>query len=291
MRRRETNSPGGTAEVYPSGGKSELAGIKFLLVIVLSLPVLGAPLQALAQTDKLTEQASDPRDPICLMIESAARANTLPVDFFARMIWQESRFRPDVIGPVTHSGERAQGVAQFMPGTAAERRLFEPFNPMQALPKSGEFIAELRNKFGNLGLAAAAYNAGPRRVREFIGGSRGLPLETRNYVLAITGRSIEDWAKAAKDNSNEEKNGDLRVDLATVSCRDLIPILKQSHAPFLADLPQRSVPGWCRHLRRPNINVCGSAHDEERTIETTASAKSRGHAAALRASLRESDRH
>ena len=86
-----------------------------------------------------------------------------------------------------------------MPGTAMERQLFEPFNPAAALPKSGEFLAELRNEFGNLGLAAAAYNAGPQRLRDYLAGlSHDLPLETRNYVLAITGRPVEDWAASGK---------------------------------------------------------------------------------------------
>ena len=62
------------------------------------------------------------------LIQSAARANALPVDFFARLIWQESRFQPDEIGPITRTGQRAQGIAQFMPGTAEERRLYEPLS-------------------------------------------------------------------------------------------------------------------------------------------------------------------
>src|SRR5262249_30233869 len=111
--------------------------------------------------------SADVRDSVCLMIESAARANNLPLEFFARVIWQESRFRPDVVGPVTRSGQRAQGIAQFMPGTASERGLFDPFDPVQALPKAAEFLADLRRQFGNLGLAAAAYNAGPGRVRDW----------------------------------------------------------------------------------------------------------------------------
>src|SRR5216684_4717616 len=88
------------------------------------------------------------------MIESAARAEGLPLEFFARVIWQESRFQSNAVGPVTKSGQRAQGIAQFMPGTASERGLLDPFNPVQALPKSAEFLAELRGQFGNLGLAA-----------------------------------------------------------------------------------------------------------------------------------------
>jgi Transglycosylase SLT domain/SPOR domain len=126
---------------------------------------------------------------LCRMIESAAVSHRIPVDFFARLIWQESSFRPGVT-----SGAGAQGVAQFMPGTAAERRLTDPFDPEQAIPKSAELLSELRARFGNLGLAAAAYNAGPARVEAWLAGTGTLPGETRNYVSAITGRSADDWA-------------------------------------------------------------------------------------------------
>ncbi len=123
---------------------------------------------------------SDTREAMCLMIESAAKAQDLPLEFFARVIWQESRFQSDAVGPMTRNGQRAQGIAQFMPGTANERRLLDPFDPVQALPKSAEFLNELRNQFGNLGLAAAAYNAGPHRVQEWLNGSGSRPEETRN---------------------------------------------------------------------------------------------------------------
>src|SRR5271154_1441720 len=140
----------------------------------------------------------DTGEAICLMIESAARANDLPLEFFARVIWQESRFQSNAVGPVTRGGSRVQGIAQFMPGTANERRLLDPFDPVQALPKSAEFLNELRNQFGNLGLAAAAYNAGPRRVQEWLAGTGPMPAETRNYVFAITGSTVDEWASAGK---------------------------------------------------------------------------------------------
>src|SRR6266404_2351579 len=146
-----------------------------------------------------------PAQSVCLMIEAAAAANGLPLDFFTRVIWQESRFRSDAIGPVTRSGQRAQGIAQFMPGTASERGLLDPFNPVQALPKSAEFLAELRNQFGNLGLAAAAYNAGPRRVQEWLSGTGPMPQETRNYVVAITGSTVEEWAAAGRNGKIPER--------------------------------------------------------------------------------------
>ncbi len=169
---------------------------------------------------------------ICLMVEAAARANDLPLEFFARVIWQESRFQVDIVGPVTRSGRRAEGIAQFMPGTASERRLLDPFDPVQALPKSAEFLAELRVQFGNLGLAAAAYNAGPRRVQEWLAGSGPMPQETRNYVIAITGSAIEDWAKAVT------KAGKTPDAAPPTTCHDLIALLKRAPNPFVTELEQ-----------------------------------------------------
>ncbi|WP_235983881.1 lytic transglycosylase domain-containing protein [Bradyrhizobium australiense] len=169
---------------------------------------------------------------MCLMIESAARESKLPLEFFARVIWQESRFRSDAVGPVTRSGQRARGIAQFMPGTANERGLLDPYNPVQALPKSAEFLAELREQFGNLGLAAAAYNAGPRRVQEWLAGTGPMPQETRNYVLAITGFTVEDWAKAGRGGKQPER-------MPASSCRELMALLKQAPNPFIAGLEQR----------------------------------------------------
>jgi hypothetical protein len=172
------------------------------------------------------------KETLCLTIESAAHANDLPLGFFARVIWQESRFRPDAVGPVTHSGQRAQGIAQFMPDTARERRLLDPFDPVQALPKAAEFLSELRSQFGNLGLAAAAYNAGPGRVQEWLAGVGSMPEETRNYVQAITGTSVEDWAKAA----GKERKSD---DEPRTSCRELIALLDSAPNGFVAQLQQR----------------------------------------------------
>src|SRR5215472_350878 len=217
-------------------------------VIALSPLLVGASV-AVAQTEsgEQTQPAEQPKaaesqakappapgssESICLMIEAAARSHGLPVDFFARIIWQESRFQPDAVGPVTRSGERAQGIAQFMPGTAAERRLLDPFNPVEALPKSAEFLAELRRQFGNLGLAAAAYNAGPQRLRDFLSGARTLPAQTRNYVLAVTGRPVEDWKGGSGTGTPSEQP-------AVSSCGDLVALLKQAPNPFVDELQQR----------------------------------------------------
>jgi Transglycosylase SLT domain/SPOR domain len=112
----------------------------------------------------------------------------LPVDFLTRLIWKESRFDADAISP-----KGAQGIAQFMPGTAALRGLADPFDPTEAIPASAHYLRDLSIRFGNLGLAAAAYNAGEERVSDWLVGTSRLPWETRDYVLFITGRTAEDW--------------------------------------------------------------------------------------------------
>ena len=87
------------------------------------------------------------------------------------------------------------GIAQFMPETAAEHGLGDPFDPLQAISASARLLRDLRGQFGNLGFAAAAYNAGAQRVSEWLERRRKLPRETRSYVVNVTGRSVEDWRK------------------------------------------------------------------------------------------------
>jgi hypothetical protein len=218
-----------------------LAGATLLHVMpACAEPYTGAP--AGAEMPPLVEMRMerDTRETICLLVESAAHSHDLPLEFFARVIWQESRFQPAAVGPVTRSGERAQGIAQFMPGTATERALLNPFDPVQALPKSAEFLSELRGRFGNLGLAAAAYNAGPRRVQDWLDGRGGMPSETRNYVSAITGATVEDWSAAAKAGK------DAAPAPRQTSCRELMALLRQSPNPFVSQLESRVAQGEAR---------------------------------------------
>jgi hypothetical protein len=128
-------------------------------------------------------------DDVCHAIEQDAALNGLPVEFFARVIWQESRFNAQAISP-----KGAEGIAQFMPATADFRGLADPFDPIAALREAASYLGDLRKQFGNLGLAAAAYNAGPGRVSAWRDGRGGLPGETRNYVAVITGWTVDDWA-------------------------------------------------------------------------------------------------
>jgi hypothetical protein len=128
-------------------------------------------------------------DDICRAVEDDAAASGLPVEFFARVIWQESRFNAQAV-----SRKGAQGIAQFMPATAGYRGLVDPFDPIEALKHSASYLHDLQTQFGNLGLAAAGYNAGPGRVSAWLAGRRALPAETRNYVAIITGWTADEWA-------------------------------------------------------------------------------------------------
>ncbi|MEH3118119.1 MAG: lytic transglycosylase domain-containing protein [Methylorubrum populi] len=158
-----------------------------LVLLPAALAALAGPARAAAAPESETvEQA------LCRLIEESAKARRLPVPFLTRLIWRESAFRVGVVSPAG-----AQGVAQFMPGTARERGLTDPFDPEQAIPHAAHFLADLERQFGNLGLAAAAYNGGPARVSAWLAGSGGLPAETRAYVIAITGRPAEDWRPKA----------------------------------------------------------------------------------------------
>jgi Transglycosylase SLT domain len=144
-----------------------------------------------AATQPIAASPSQPAtaDDICRAVEQDAAENALPVEFLARVIWQESRFS---VRAVSRKG--AEGIAQFMPQTADRRGLTDPFDPIESLRHSANYLRELRDRFGNLGLAAAGYNAGPGRVREWLAGTRALPSETRDYVAVVTGWTAAEWA-------------------------------------------------------------------------------------------------
>ena len=164
---------------------------------------------------------------LCRLIGSSAEKEHLPVGFLTRLIWQESSFRAGAVSPVG-----AQGVAQFMPGTARERGLADPFDPEQAIPAAASLLADLSRQFGNLGLAAAAYNGGPARVATWLAGKGGLPFETQDYVTRITGSSPEDWAAALKTKVEPGPPTPASCIQLASTLRNPLPGSSQPIAPF-----------------------------------------------------------
>ena len=139
---------------------------------------------------------------ICQLIERNAAQNNLDPSFLARLLWKESRFEPNAISP-----KGAQGIAQFMPGTADLYDLEDPFNPAQAIVKAAWYLGHLTDRFGNIGMAAIAYNGGENRAARFMARQTTLPYETLDYVEAITGHDALAW------RDNPPASEDLRLTL------------------------------------------------------------------------------
>ena len=94
-------------------------------------------------------------------IAKAALRHNVPMDLLAAQLYAESNFNPFARSPAG-----AQGIAQFMPGTARAYGLSDPFDAEQAIDAQARLMADLLRQFGGRpALALAAYNAGPGAVR------------------------------------------------------------------------------------------------------------------------------
>ena len=179
-----------------------VARLRFTTAVTLSILLFGTSITH-AQQQLIDVEKPGPKqtragtatpfiNDVCKFIETSAQAWKLPPAFFARLIWKESRFDPYAVSP-----KGASGIAQFMPGTARLRNLKDPFEPKSAIAASAHYLSDLRDQLGSLGLAAAAYNAGPNRVRRWLAGKSTLPAETQDFVASITGIEAHQWDSEA----------------------------------------------------------------------------------------------
>ncbi len=113
-------------------------------------------------------------------INRAAQRWSVSAVLLAAQLYAESNFNPFVTSPAG-----AQGIAQFMPGTARGLGLEDPFDPDAAIDAQGHLMRDLLRQFGAVPLALAAYNAGPSPVAA-CGCVPPFP-ETRGYVARILG--------------------------------------------------------------------------------------------------------
>ncbi len=185
-----------------------------LKVFILSLLFAG-PVQAAKAPDRKAFATT-----VCAAVDKAAATYNLDRVFFARLLWKESLFDPNAISPAG-----AQGIAQFMPGTAERRKLEDPFEPLAAISASASFLADLKKEFGNVGLAAAAYNAGEGRIVRWLAGSSILPDETEDYVAFITGKVADDWKDKSADHAMPAlgKSGDFTNQCIALASRQVNP--------------------------------------------------------------------
>ena len=194
--------------------------MKWLLAVLFSVvltPAFGAPPDAICSTGKwgpvqCIRKAHFVYD-TCAALETLATHNGLDPHFFARLIWQESRFDPNALSPAG-----AQGIAQFMPHTAKRRGLADSYNPAAALEHSARYLSEMAQRYGSLGLAAVGYNGGERRAEGLIAGTGGLARETVDYVRIITGVPHQNWLEEPLPTPDLRLSKTLPFDRA---CHDL----------------------------------------------------------------------
>jgi peptidoglycan DL-endopeptidase CwlO len=110
-------------------------------------------------------------------IEQAASANGIPASLLAALLYHESRFEP---GAVSSAG--AEGIAQFMPATAAGLGI-DPTDPTQSIGGAAQLLGDYSRQFGSYADALAAYDAGSSAVERY----GGVPpyAETQAYVPAV----------------------------------------------------------------------------------------------------------
>ncbi|MES2711445.1 MAG: lytic transglycosylase domain-containing protein [Pseudomonadota bacterium] len=125
-----------------------------------------------------------PGDPWGPYIREASRRYDVPERWIREVMRQESGGR---VSATSHAG--AMGLMQVMPGTYAELRRrhdlgTDPYHPYDSIMAGTAYIREMYDLYGSPAFLAA-YNAGPRRLEDYLWASRGLPNETRNYVARI----------------------------------------------------------------------------------------------------------
>lgn len=127
--------------------------------------------------------------PYLAHIAAAGRKHKLPAYLLARVLEQESSYRPDVISGATRSPVGAVGIAQVMPATARDpgfgvAPLADPTDPFASIEFAAAYLAAMYRYTGTWSKALAAYNWGPGYVTRQ--GLEAAPRETREYVAAIT---------------------------------------------------------------------------------------------------------
>lgn len=127
-------------------------------------------------------------------IRDAEISYNIPQDLLARLLYQESRYRADVISGETRSPVGAIGIAQFMPATAKQYGLIlangtdNRTNPFASIQAAARYLSALHRQFNDWKLALMAYNWGPGNVAKWNQNQSGypVPMETSTYVAQIT---------------------------------------------------------------------------------------------------------
>ena len=152
-----------------------------------------------------------PAGPYGQLMTTAAMQNGIDPNLFTRQIYRESGFRqsgPD--GKILTSSAGAQGIAQFIPGTAA-RYGVDVNDPTSSINGAARYMRDLKGMFGgNDRLALAGYNWGEQNVQKWLASGANpaqMPKKTRDYVEGISGHPVEAWLKSPFQTPPEPLSG------------------------------------------------------------------------------------
>ncbi|MFC2525274.1 transglycosylase SLT domain-containing protein [Selenomonas noxia] len=142
------------------------------------------------------------------MATAAAQKYGVPVNLFLAQIQLESNWDPNAV-----SEAGAQGIAQFMPETAAGWGI-DPFNPEQALDASAHYMKNLYEMFGDWNYALAGYNGGPYSIER----GQPLPKWANDYINAVYQRMSGSYiAKASITSEQSVKHLAMCIALITLA--------------------------------------------------------------------------
>jgi soluble lytic murein transglycosylase-like protein len=122
------------------------------------------------------------------VINQSESAQGIPTNLLARMAYQESHFRQDIIEGTTASSAGALGILQLMPQYFSTVQVATPFTAADTtaqISQAAQQLASLYAEFSDWTLAVAAYNAGATTVKNYLAGSGSLPTETQAYVADV----------------------------------------------------------------------------------------------------------
>jgi len=146
--------------------------------------------------EPVEEPLSD-KTPFAKVIRAAADRYRIDADLIHCVIAIESNFDPKAVSP-----KNARGLMQLMPQTATRYGVKDIFDPEENVDAGARYLRQLMDKYKNLTLALAAYNAGPERVDQY--GRRVPPyLETMKYVQRIA----KSYAKIKAETARQERDG------------------------------------------------------------------------------------
>lgn len=139
----------------------------------------------------LTASRRSRRHPFAATVRRAANTTGLAADLLHAVIATESGYDPRARSP-----KGAMGLMQLMPATARDLGVVDPYDPEENIFGGARYLRSLWDRFGDLTLALAAYNAGPDQVARY----GGVPpfAETRSYLRRLHDLyPAGEWSRAA----------------------------------------------------------------------------------------------